>query len=263
MNPSDLQQVRGDGAHQDLPAGALPRVLLALMERPDLGELVRLLLALRLVPLVALNLRHALSLITALHLDMLVIDGQLLTAAGYARAEWPPLIDKVTVLGSATSKVPADIDVIDAAVSYVELSVLVREALNNRHAGVLRRGALEIDLRRREARWQNVRLDISPLQLRLLTVLMEANGAVVSKADLAWRLFGNTSLHDERIETHVRRIRHRLAEHKGGNQLLLTVRGEGYRLESMTEPTPAQTIVQNGLAGSSFVMMLDASPQLT
>lgn len=258
MNPSDLHQVRGDGAYQDLPAGALPRVLLALKERPDLGELVGLLLALRLVPLVALNLRHALNLLTALHLDMLVLDGRLLTAAGYERAEWRPLIDKVTVLGSATSKIPADIDVIDAAISYVELSVLVREALNNRHAGVLRRGALEIDLRRREARWQNVRLDISPLQLRLLTALVEANGAVVSKADLAWRLFGNTSLHDERIETHVRRIRHRLAEHKGGSQLLLTVRGEGYRLENTTEPSPAHTTVQGGLAGSSFVMMLDA-----
>ena len=75
----------------------------------------------------------------------------------------------------------------------------------------------------------NRRLDISPLQLRLLTALAEADGAVVSKADLAMRLFGNASSNDERVETHVRRIRRQLTRH-GAGHVLLTVRGEGYRL---------------------------------
>jgi hypothetical protein len=213
--------------------GAVPRVLLALGDRPDLGEIVRQLQALRLLPLVALSFRHTLSLLRAIRLDMLVLDGRMLANAEHDPTVWRALIDKVAVVGPAANGLPTDVDVLDAAVSCVELSMSVREALIDRRWGILRRGGLEIDLRRREARWMGQRLLISPMQLRLLATLVEADGAVVSKADLAWRLFGNISEHDERVETHVRRIRGCLARFEGGRGVLSTVRGEGYRLDGL------------------------------
>ncbi|HEX7743840.1 MAG TPA: winged helix-turn-helix domain-containing protein [Micromonosporaceae bacterium] len=209
-------------------SGGVPRVLLALRDWPELGDLVRSLLTLRMLPVVAVNLRHAMSLLNAVRLDMLVLDGGML-AAGGDPAAWRALADKVTVLGPAPSVLPADADVVDGEVSSVELSLMVRDTLSAAH-GVLRRGALEIDLRTREVRWMCRRLDISAIQLRLLIVLAEADGAVVSKDALAWRLFGNCSTNDERVETHVRRIRRQLVAIGCTSRILANVRGEGYRL---------------------------------
>jgi DNA-binding response OmpR family regulator len=220
----------GVGANHALPVGTTPRVLLALGERPDLGEIVGQLLMLRLLPFVALTFRHALSLLRTVRLDMLVLDSRLLAGGEQDLAVWRALIDKVTVLGVAVDELPTDVDVLDATVSCLELSLRVRESFSDRRWGVLRRGDLEVDLRCREARWRDQRLLISPVQLRLLAMLVEADGAVLNKVDLAWRLFGNASEHDERVETHVRRIRRCLTRLEGGSGVVLTVRGEGYRL---------------------------------
>jgi DNA-binding response OmpR family regulator len=76
----------------------------------------------------------------------------------------------------------------------------------------------------------NRRLGISPIQLRLLIALVEADGAVVTKDGLAWRLFGNCSTDDERVEMHVRRIRRQLVASGCTSRVLANVRGEGYRL---------------------------------
>ena len=210
-------------------AGAIPRVVVA-VERPDRESLVRRLLAQQLLPLVAVTFEHVLTLLMALRVDMLVIDQSVLSAARRETVEWRGMIDKVTVLGPAPVDLTVDVDIVDESISAVELSMLVRDALGAHRASPLRWGGLEIDHRCREARWMGHRLDISPMQLRLLSALVDASGAVVSKTDLTWRLFGNASTQDERVETHVRRIRRQLAMHAGGAGVLLTVRGEGYRL---------------------------------
>jgi hypothetical protein len=206
----------------------MPRVLLA-VQRHDVHELVGALLALRLLPFVALTLRHGRSLVDALRLDLLVLDGRLVGGSDEL-ASWRALADRTTVLGWPPSGVPAGVDLVDGGVSTLELSLRVREALGRQRFGVLRSGGLEIDLRRREVRRLGRRLDISPVQLRLLVALVEADGAVVSKTALALRLFGNATAHDERVETHVRRIRRQLAAHDGCDDLIVTVRGEGYRI---------------------------------
>jgi Transcriptional regulatory protein, C terminal len=208
----------------------MPRVLLALLERPDLPELVRSLIAVRLLPFVALTFRHALGLLTAIRLDLLLLDGRMLAAADQEPRLWRTHIDRVTVLGRVTDHLPSDVDVLDPALSYLELSLILRDALSNCSSQVLRWGGLEIDLRCREARWHRQRLGVSPLQLRLLAMLVQADGAVLTKTELASQLFGNCSAHDERVERHVRRIRRQLADHQDGERVLLTVRGEGYRL---------------------------------
>jgi len=214
----------------------MPRVLLALRDWPELGDLVRALLTLRMLPVVAVTFRHAMSLLSAVRLDMLVLDGGML-ASGGDPAAWRSLADKVTVLGPAAHTVlPADAEIVEVGVSTVELSLRVRDAISAATHGVLRSGVLEIDLRWREARWMNRRLDISPIQLRLLIALVEADGAVVSKDVLAWRLFGNCSANDERVEMHVRRIRRQLIASGCTSRLLANVRGEGYRL--MTSDLP-------------------------
>ena len=165
-----------------------------------------------------------------LHIDLLVLDQPGLAAPACQAPGWRGLIDEAVVLAPAGDGAPADVAVVDPAASPADLAALICEVLGNYRAGPLRWGEMEVDFRCREARWMGHRLDITPMQLRLLGALVEASGAVVSKTDLTWRLFGNLSAQDERVETHIRRIRQRLAVHAGERRVLLTVRGEGYRL---------------------------------
>jgi hypothetical protein len=117
-------------AYGGSPAGAMPRVLLALRDWPELGDLVRSLLTLHMLPVVAVTFRHAMSLLTAVRLDMLVLDGGML-ATGGDPAAWRALADRVTVLSPMAHVVlPADAEVVEGEVSTIELSLMVRDTLS-------------------------------------------------------------------------------------------------------------------------------------
>jgi DNA-binding response OmpR family regulator len=61
--------------------------------------------------------------------------------------------------------------------------------------GVLQWGALELDLSRRKASWCGDPLELTPMQLRILGVLVVARGAVVTTEDLS-RLVWGTAVDD-------------------------------------------------------------------
>jgi len=98
-------------------------------------------------------------------------------------------------------------------------------------AAELRWGPLEIDLDTRQAVWRTHCLELTPMQLRILTALVLAHGAVVSTHDLS-RLIWRTRIpgDDERIFAHIRRIRRKVERDPSHPHFLLTVRGEGFRL---------------------------------
>lgn len=92
-------------------------------------------------------------------------------------------------------------------------------------------GPLELDLSRRQAWWREERLALTPTQLRLLSVLVCAGGAVVTNDELSQALWGTALPSDpERLFAHIRRIRKRLERDPARPAFLLTVRGEGFRL---------------------------------
>ncbi len=98
--------------------------------------------------------------------------------------------------------------------------------------GVLRVwGPLELDLARRGVRWDGRPVAVSPLEFRILNVLVLARGAVVTKRDLYRLVWGTAMMDDgERVVAHVKRLRDKLETEPGQPRFLLTVRGEGYRL---------------------------------
>jgi DNA-binding response OmpR family regulator len=96
---------------------------------------------------------------------------------------------------------------------------------------VLRWGPLRMDLGRRQAWWASRRLDLTSMQFRLLATLVAAEGGVVPALELSRRAFGSAVAHDEqRVQAHVRRIRKRIEADPSHPKVLLTVRGEGFRL---------------------------------
>jgi two-component system, OmpR family, KDP operon response regulator KdpE len=91
-------------------------------------------------------------------------------------------------------------------------------------------GPLELNLSRRSASWCGEPLELTPTQLRILGVLVEAHGAVVTSQDLS-RLVWQTAIDDRgRVFAHIRRIRKRIERDPAHPCFLLTVRGEGFRL---------------------------------
>jgi hypothetical protein len=119
----------------------------------------------------------------------------------------------------------------------IQLALAVRDLmLRAGRSRILVWGPLRIQPRLFEATLHGRRLVLSPLQLRLLTLLAAANGEVVARQQIAARVFGDTfDRSGDRLDAHVRRLRQILEDDPAHPRFLLTVRGEGLRLADLDE----------------------------
>jgi DNA-binding response OmpR family regulator len=114
--------------------------------------------------------------------------------------------------------------------SFPELAARVR-ALGRRGAEAptrLRRDGLELDLLRRHAVANGVRLDLTRIEFGLLAALLEAGGDPVSRRDLlreVWNVSFDPGTNV--VDVHVNRLRRKL-EDAGLPGVVRTVRGQGY-----------------------------------
>jgi heavy metal response regulator len=105
-------------------------------------------------------------------------------------------------------------------------------------AAVLRLADLEVDLLRRKVHRAGQRLDLTPKELALLTLLLRREGQVLSRTELAEQVWDmNFDSETNVVEVAVRRLRGKL-DKPFDRPLLHTVRGMGYVLE---DRAPAAT----------------------
>jgi len=103
--------------------------------------------------------------------------------------------------------------------------------------GSLQPGRLIVDLRSRRV-WVNQRLVTPPLsaqQFRLLWMLYERQGQVVSRADLILGVWGEQqaiAVSEQALDALIRRLRDRLAAFDPTHRYIETVRGHGIRLDN-------------------------------
>jgi DNA-binding response OmpR family regulator len=89
---------------------------------------------------------------------------------------------------------------------------------------------LELDPAAREVRRGSATLALTRTEFDLLVVLAEHPGHVLSRGQLAERIFGGLYEESDRtIDSHVRNLRHKLGAPPGGGEYVETVRGVGYR----------------------------------
>jgi DNA-binding response OmpR family regulator len=101
-------------------------------------------------------------------------------------------------------------------------------------------GPLRLDPSRWDARWEGRPLHLTPMQFRMLLVMVQAAGAVVTPLELARPLWGTQIGADtERVVAHVRRIRQRIEPDPSHPRFLLSVRGVGFRLADPAAPPSA------------------------
>jgi hypothetical protein len=98
-----------------------------------------------------------------------------------------------------------------------------------------KRVRLEKDTRR--AWVLNCEIDppISALQFKFLLLLAESGGRVVSRSEImdgVWGLQESIGVTDQALDALVRRLRDRLSHFDASHRYIITVRGQGYRLDN-------------------------------
>ena len=92
-------------------------------------------------------------------------------------------------------------------------------------------GAVTLDPDRREARVDGRTLDLTYVEFELLRTLVAQPGKVFSRRGLLQAIWGDSSYREPRtIDVHVRHLREKVEQDPSEPELILTVRGAGYRL---------------------------------
>jgi two-component system response regulator MtrA len=93
-------------------------------------------------------------------------------------------------------------------------------------------GGVEIDVRHGSARRDGVDLALTRLERHLLSELALRAGDVVTREELLDRVWGYQYFGDTRLlDVHIRRLRTKLERDPSSPEIVVTVRGLGYRLE--------------------------------
>ena len=111
-------------------------------------------------------------------------------------------------------------------------AVLRRVGTGDDRAGApLRVGPLVVDPGLREVKRDGQPVDLTFSEFEILHTLMAQRHRVHSRHELLRAVWGDSAYRDPRgIDVHVRHLREKLEERPEAPQLLLTVRGVGYRL---------------------------------
>lgn len=89
---------------------------------------------------------------------------------------------------------------------------------------------LSVDEEGMEARWEGVRLDLTPVEFRLLKTLAQRPGRVFSRAQLLDAIYVDDHVvNDRTVDSHVKNLRRKIAEAGQGADPLESVYGVGYK----------------------------------
>lgn len=111
---------------------------------------------------------------------------------------------------------------------------LLRRAATPRVTGereeVIERDELRIDLPRRTVQIRGETIQLTFIEFEMLSVLASSPGVVFSRRELLERLRGGSDYREPRtIDVHVRHLREKIERDPSDPELILTIRGAGYR----------------------------------
>jgi len=111
---------------------------------------------------------------------------------------------------------------------------LLRRAASPHLAGdreePIERGELRIDVPRRTVEIRGQPVQLTFIEFEMLVVLAQSPGVVFSRRDLLERLRGGADYREPRtIDVHVRHLREKIERDPSNPELILTMRGAGYR----------------------------------
>jgi len=193
---------------------------------------------------------EALSRFAEEHIDLVVLDVMLprldgLEVCKRLRSQSNVPIIMLTARGEELDKVlglelGAD-DYITKPFSIREfrsrIRALLRRAASPHLAGereeLIERGELRIDVPRRTVEVRGEPVQLTFIEFEMLVVLAQSPGVVFSRRELLERLRGGADYREPRtIDVHVRHLREKIERDPSEPELILTMRGAGYRFRS-------------------------------
>ena len=117
------------------------------------------------------------------------------------------------------------------------IRALLRRAASPHLAGereeLIERGELRIDVPRRTVEVRGETVQLTFIEFEMLVVLAQSPGVVYSRRELLERLRGGADYREPRtIDVHVRHLREKIERDPSDPELILTMRGAGYRFRS-------------------------------
>jgi DNA-binding response OmpR family regulator len=98
---------------------------------------------------------------------------------------------------------------------------------------VIERGELVIDIPRRTVEVRGEPIQLTFIEFELLALLASSPGVVFSRRELLEKLRGSADYREPRtIDVHVRHLREKIERDPGNPELILTLRGAGYRFRA-------------------------------
>jgi len=102
--------------------------------------------------------------------------------------------------------------------------------LSREREDLIERGELRIDVPRRSVDVRGEPVQLTFIEFELLAVLASNPGVVFSRRELLERLRGSADYREPRtIDVHVRHLREKIESDPSNPELILTIRGAGYR----------------------------------
>ena len=96
----------------------------------------------------------------------------------------------------------------------------------------IRAGEVEVDFERRRVTVRDEDVQLTYVEFEILAALARSPGRVLSRTSLLERVWGDSAYRDPRtIDVHIRHLREKLERDSGEPELILTVRGVGYRFK--------------------------------
>lgn len=130
-------------------------------------------------------------------------------------------------------------------------------------AGVARFGPYEVDVRSGEARKFGIRIKLGEQPLRILILLMERRGELVTREELRTYLWSDDSSSDfdHSLNSAVQRLRDKLSDRAERAQWIETVPRRGYRFVGIVDWTKSPSAGSEGLVPEAAPARIEAEPK--
>ena len=203
--------------------------------------------------------------------DLVVLDLDLPDMTGLEVLAELRLVDPlivVVMLTGAGGEADRVLGLVTGADDYVVKPFSVRELaarvmaqgrrVGLRHVAVLEHGGLCVDTDTREVTRDGVPVDLTPREHDLLVHLMRNPHTTFSREQLLHAVWGSSSEWQDSatVTEHIRRLRLKLERNPAEPEMLLTVRGAGYRFETVGSGAARRfELRQQDVGGAAIVLV--------
>jgi len=113
---------------------------------------------------------------------------------------------------------------------YLRISAVLRRVKKVTHVSEITRGRFMLDRKNLKLYLDGTPLDLTTIEFKLLTTLMENDSAVHSRADLLRDVWGyNSDVATRTLDTHIKRLREKLGS---AGDHIVTIRGTGFQFQT-------------------------------